>query len=61
VKFPNALNASSVQHHLTTAGSTLTGHKSLVVNPNLMIQEPNESLKSLVSNAKNFIGFGLVI
>ena len=61
VKFPNALNVPSVQRHLTAAGSVLMGHKSLVFNPILMIQELNESLKSLVSNEKSFTGFGLAV
>jgi len=61
VKFPNALNVLSVRHHPTTAGSDSRGHNSLVSYLILMIQESNESLKSLVSNAKIFTGFGLAI
>ena len=61
VKFPNAFDAPSVQRHLIAVGSVSTGHNSLVSDPNLMIQESNESFKSLVSSAKSFTGFGLAV
>jgi len=54
VKFPKALNVSSVQRHLTAAESILMGHNSLASDPISMIHESNESLKSLVSNEKSF-------
>jgi len=58
VKFPNALNVSSVQHHPTVVGSDSRGYNSLISDPILMIRESNESLKSLVSNEKSSTGFG---
>jgi len=61
VKLPNALNAPSVQHHLTALGSVSTGHNFLVSDPNVMIQESNEILKSLACNKKNFTGFLLAV
>jgi len=59
VKIPIALNALSVQRHLTAAGLVSTGYNFLSSDPNSMIQESNESLKSLVSSTKSFTGFGL--
>jgi len=61
VKFLDALNVSRVQQHPTAAGSISMGHNSHVSDPILMIQESNKSLKSLISNAKSFTGFGLVV
>jgi len=61
VKFPNALSVPGVQCHPTAARSVSMGHNSLVSDPILMIQKSNEILKSLVSNAKSFTGFGLAV
>ena len=61
MKFPNTLNVPSVQCHLTAVGSDSRGHNSLILDPILMIQDLNESLKSLVSNSKSFTGFGLAV
>ena len=61
MKFSNALSVLGVQCHPTAARSVSMGHHSLVSDPILMIQESNESLKSLILNAKNFTGFTLAI
>jgi len=61
VKFSNALNVPSVQRHLTAIWSVLMGHNSLVSDLISMIQESNESLKSVVSNGKSFNGFRLAV
>ena len=60
-KFLHALIAPSCQRIHTAVGPDSMYYNSLVCNPNSMIQESNEILKSLCSNEKSFIGIGLAV
>jgi len=54
-----ALNLPRFQRIITVAESNCMSHNSAVSSLNLTLLESYESLKSLLSNEKCFIGFGL--